>query len=147
MAAVKTGDRLVASIRKELVIEAAPEQVWAAVRDVGAVHRRLIPGHVVDTRLDGDTRVLTFPGGGEARELIVAVDDEARRLAYAVVEGRMPLLHHHASFQVFAEGERRTRLVWITDFLPHELAPEIHLRVERGAIVMKQTLEAEAGDD
>ena len=71
-------------------------------------------------------------------------DDAARRLAYAVVEGRMPLVHHHASFQVFAEGEGRSRLVWITDVLPHALAAEIRLRVERGAVVMKQTLEEEA---
>ncbi len=134
-----------ASIHKEIVIEVAPEQVWAAVRDVGAVHRRLVPGHVVGTRLDGDTRILTFPSGGVVRELIVAVDDEARRLAYAVIEGRMPLAHHHASFQVFAEGESRSRLVWITDVLPHELAAEIRLRVERGAVIMKQTLEEAAG--
>jgi hypothetical protein len=49
-----------------------------------------------------------------------------------VVEGRLPPVHHHASFQVFAQGESRSRLVWITDVLPHELAVEIRLRVERG---------------
>jgi len=37
-----------ASIRKEILIDAPPEDVWAAVRDVGAVHRRLAPGFVVD---------------------------------------------------------------------------------------------------
>jgi hypothetical protein len=134
----------VASIRKETLIEARPEQVWAALRDVGAVHHRLLPGYVVDTQLDGDIRILTFPSGGVVRELIVAIDDDARRLAYAVIEGRMPLLHHHASFQVFAEGASRSRLVWITDVLPHALAAEIRLRVERGADIMKQTLEEEA---
>jgi len=121
-----------ASIRQDIVIEASPGQVWAAVRDVGAVHRRLTPGYVVETRLDGDTRILTLPNGGMVRELIVAIDDEARRLADAVVEGRMPLVHHHASVQVFAEGEDRSRLVWITDALPHELAAEIRRHVERG---------------
>jgi hypothetical protein len=134
----------VASIRKETLIEARPEQVWAALRDVGAVHHRLLPGYVVDTQLDGDIRILTFPSGGVVRELIVAIDDDAWRLAYAVIEGRMPLVHHHASFQVFAEGASRSRLVWITDVLPHALATEIRLRVERGADIMKQTLEEEA---
>jgi hypothetical protein len=134
----------VASIRKETLIEARPEQVWAALRDVGAVHHRLLPGYVVDTQLDGDIRILTFPSGGVVRELIVAIDDDARRLAYAVIEGRMPLVHHHASFQVFAEGASRSRLVWITDVLPHALAAEIRLRVERGADIIKQTLEEEA---
>ena len=32
-----------ACIHKEIVIEASPEHVWAAVRDVGAVHERLTP--------------------------------------------------------------------------------------------------------
>jgi len=134
----------VASIRKETLIEARPEQVRAALRDVGAVHHRLLPGYVVDTQLDGDIRILIFPSGGVVRELIVAIDDDAWRLAYAVIEGRMPLVHHHASFQVFAEGASRSRLVWITDVLPHALAAEIRLRVERGADIMKQTLEEEA---
>ena len=141
-----------ASIRKEILIDATPEQVWAAIRDVGAVHRRLLPGYVVDVRLEDDIRILTFPGGSVARELIVDVDDESRRLAYAVVEGRMALQHHHASFQVFAEGARRTRLVWITDLLPNEFTAETRARVERGAAVMKETLEnharqASAGGD
>jgi hypothetical protein len=75
-----------ASIRKEIVIEAPPEQVWEAVLDVGAVHRSFVPGHVVGTRIEGDTGILSLEGGDVVRELIVAVDDEARRLAHAVVE-------------------------------------------------------------
>ena len=133
-----------ASICTEILIEARPEQVWAALRDVGAVHHRLRPGSVVDTQLDGDTSMLTFPRGGVVRELIVALDDDARRLADAVIAGRMPLIHHHASFQVFAEGASRSRLVWITDLLPHALAAEIRLRVEREAAIMKQTPEEAA---
>ncbi len=136
-----------ASIHKEIVVEVAPEKVWAAVRDVGAVHLRLVPGYAADARLDGDWRILTMPNGDVVRELIVDIDDERRRLAYAVIETRMPLVHHHASFQVLAEGEHRSRLVWITDALPNTLATEIRARVERGAIVMKQTLEAETQPD
>ena len=124
------------------MIESDPASVWSAVRDVGAVHQRLVPSQVVDTRLDGDIRILTFHSGASVRELIVDIDDETRRLAYAVVESRLPITHHHASFQVFDEGPGRTRLVWITDVLPHTLAPEIRPRVDRGAEIMKQTLEA-----
>ena len=134
-----------ASICQQTLVEAAPAQVWAAVRDVGAVHRRLVPGYVVDTRLEGDYRILTHSNGSVTRELIIAVDDQERRLAYAVVEGRLPLLHHHASMQVFGAGEHRSRLVWITDVLPNHLANDIRLHVERGAAVMKQTLEEDAG--
>jgi hypothetical protein len=132
-----------ATIRKEIMIEAKPEHVWDAVRDVGAVHRRFVPGYTVDTQLDGDNRILTFANGAAVRELIVSVDDEALRLAYAVIEGPMPLKHHHASFQVFAESNSHSRLVWITDFLPDERATEVQARVERGAEIMKQTIEVE----
>src|SRR5437773_9053328 len=77
-----------ASIRKEILINAHAADVWAAVRDVGAVHQRLAEGFVVDTRLDGSARTVTFANGLVLRELIVDVDDEARRLVYAAVGGR-----------------------------------------------------------
>ena len=48
-----------ATIRRELLLRSAPEKVWDVIRDVGAVHRRLAPGFVTDTRLE--------PGGRPAR--------------------------------------------------------------------------------
>jgi hypothetical protein len=75
-----------ASIRKEILIESRPEDVWAAVRDFGAVHERLVPGFVVDCRLEGDTRILTFADGRVVRELFVDIDEGARRLVYTVVQ-------------------------------------------------------------
>jgi carbon monoxide dehydrogenase subunit G len=129
-----------ASIRKEILINAPPEAVWDAVRDVGAVHRRLVPGFVTDTRLEDGARIVTFANGMTVRELIVDVDDSARRFAYASVGGRAT--HHHATMQVFAEDGGRSRLVWITDVLPAELAGPIGQNVEHGSAIMKQVLEA-----
>ncbi|WP_307806719.1 SRPBCC family protein [Streptomyces sp. FH025] len=127
---------------EDVEIEADADAVWDAVRDVGAVHKRLIPEYVLDTRIDGDERYLTMPGGAVIRELIVSIDDDLRRLAYSAVEGfKIPLTHHHASFQVIPEREGHCRLIWITDVLPHEMADQVHLRVVRGAQVMKETLE------
>src|SRR5438132_1660099 len=113
-----------ASIRKEILIEAAPEDVWAAVRDVGAVHERLAPGFVIDTRLEEGARVVTFANGLVARELIVDVDDEARRLVWAVV-GSSRLTHHNASMQVVADREGRGRVIWVADLLPNAVARDI----------------------
>jgi len=113
--------------------------VWAAVRDVGALHTRLVPGFVVDTRLEEGARVVTFGNGMVARELIVDLDDEARRLVWAVVGGR--LTHHNASVQVFAHGEGGSRLVWVADLLPNEIAGDIRGMIEQAAGVMKQTLD------
>ena len=129
-----------ASIRKEILIEARPEAVWDAVRDVGAVHERLAPGFVVDTRLEDGARIVTFASGLVARELIVDVDDAARKLVWAVV-GSPRLTHHNASMQVFADGERRSRVVWIADVLPNEIAGYIAGLNEEGLGTMKKTLE------
>src|SRR6266446_533594 len=107
-----------ASIRKEIPLESSADNVWAAVRDVGALHQRLVPGFVTDTRLEEGARIVTFGNGMVVRELIVDLDDQARRLVWSA-RGR--LTHHNASAQVFAEGERRAKLVWTADVLPNEL--------------------------
>jgi len=127
-----------ASIRREARIDACAETAWSALRDVGALHTRLVPGFVVDTVLEEGARVVTFGNGMVARELIVDVDDEQRRVAWSVVGGRMT--HHNASAQVFPEG-RGCRFVWIADLLPHELAPVITTMIEQGMAVIKKTLE------
>src|SRR6185295_7076779 len=133
------GETDMASIRKEILIDAPTEHVWAAIRDVGAVHERLAPGFVVDTRMEGDARVVTFGNGLVARELIVEVDDDGRRLVWAVVGGRFT--HHHASLQVFADGNGRSRVVWIADLLPNELAGYVAGLIDQGAATMQTTLE------
>ena len=131
-----------ASIHKEIAIAAPPDAVWAAVRDVGAVHQRLVPGFVTDTRMEEGARVVTFANGMVVRELIVDIDDAARRLAYASVGGRAA--HHHASMQVFADAGGGSRLVWITDVLPDALTEPIRANVEHGSAIIKQTLERDA---
>src|SRR5947199_1697298 len=128
-----------ASIRKEIPCESSAENVWAAVRDVGALHQRLVPGFVVDTRLEEGARIVTFGNGMVVRELIVDLDDESRRLAWSARGGR--LTHHNASVQVFADGTRRCRLVWIADLLPNELAGEIRAMIDQAAAAMKKTLD------
>ena len=105
-----------ASIRRDISITAAPEDVWAAIADVGAIHSRLAPGFVVDTRLEDGARMVTFGNGRVVRELIVDVDPEARRLVWAVVGTQMT--HHNASLQVFADGPRGSRVVWSPIFCP-----------------------------
>jgi carbon monoxide dehydrogenase subunit G len=127
-----------ASIHKEITVDAAPDDVWSAVRDIGAIHTRLARQFVVDTRLEGDSRVVTFANGMVARERIVDVDDRARRLAYSVIEGRPT--HHNASIQIVPEGSG-SRVVWIADLLPDELAGAIGGMMEQGCAAMKRTLE------
>lgn len=131
-----------ASIYKEIIINVNSMCVWDAVRDVGNVHIRFVPGYAAKTLINGDTRILTMSNGNIVKELIIDIDNHNYRLAYAVIETQMPITFHHASFQVFPEGENSCRLVWITDILPHELEPEVRVRVDRGSMVIKQTLES-----
>src|SRR4030088_907214 len=104
-----------ASIHKDISIDASPNDVWSAVRDFGAVHQRLGPGFVLDTRMDGDARIVSFANGTVARELLVDCDDARQRLVYAVVSERVK--QPSASVQVFADGDARARLIWIVDVL------------------------------
>jgi hypothetical protein len=128
-----------ASIRKELLTKASVDDVWAALRDIGALHTRLVPGFVTDTKLERGERIVTFGNGMVVREPIVDIDDTARRLVWAAIGG--PLTHYNASAQVFANADGQTRLVWIADLLPNEAVGSITLMMEAGMAVMKSTLD------
>jgi hypothetical protein len=127
-----------ATIHEEITVPARPEEVWSALRDVGAIHTRLAPGFVVDTRLEEGARVVTFGNGMVAREVIVTIDDGARRLVWSVVGG--PMTHHNASAQVLADGAG-SRFVWIADILPDELAPAVGAMIRQGLAAVKRTFE------
>ena len=128
-----------ASVHREIAIARSAGDVWDALADVGALHTRLVRGFVTDCRLEPGARVVTFANGMVARELIVSVDPERRRIAWSVVGGR--LSHHNASAQAFAEGEDACRVVWIADFLPDEHAAAIAGMIDHGLAAMKATLE------
>ena len=128
-----------ASIHKETLIEADPSAVWDALRDVGALHTRLAPGFVTDVRMEDGARVVTFGNGVIAREVIVDIDDEKRRLVWSSVGGRMT--HHNASAQVCAGPGGQARFVWIADLLPHEVAPAIAAMMDQGLATIKRTME------
>lgn len=130
-----------ASIRREIEIAAGPDDVWDAVRDFGALHERLVRGFVVDTRMEGNDRIVTFAGGFEQREPLVSIDDESRRLVYSVVDSPLGATHYNASVQVFADGAAGSRVEWVVDVLPNELEPVLSEAMGHGAAAMKATLE------
>ena len=131
-----------ASIHKNISLDARPEDVWAAVRDYGAVHQRVAPGFVTDCKLDGDSRIVTFANGTAAQELLVTMDDARMRLVYAVVSPRVQ--QHSASIQIFADGEGRSRMVWIADVLPNEIGPYIDSQMDLGALAMQKQFRRDA---
>lgn len=128
-----------ASVRREIVTQAAPDKVWSAVRDVGALHTRLVPGFVTDTKLEGSVRIVTFANGRVVREPIVAIDDEARRLVWTSEAGMAQ--HYNGAVQVTANVEGSSKVVWIADFLPDDLTAAIAGAIDAGMVAMKKTLD------
>jgi len=129
-----------ATIYKEIEIERSKEFVWDAIRDVGAIHKRLVPGFVVDCKLEDDSRIVAFANGMVVRELIIDVDDKTCRHSWSARSES--LIHHNASIQVFSEGQDRCRVVWIADLLPNEVAEAIGEMIQHGLNTMKRTLES-----
>jgi hypothetical protein len=126
-----------ASIQRDIPLDASPGEVWDAVRDFGALHTRLVPGFVRDTRLEGPgVRIVTFANGNVARELLVDCDETRKRLVYALTSERVQ--HYNGSVQVLAEGEARSRLVWIIDLLPNDIAPYVGGQMDQGARAMRE---------
>ena len=127
------------SIRKEIVTSASPDEVWDAIRDIGALHTRLVPGFVTDTKLEPGARIVTFGNGMVVKEPIVAIDDRERRLVWGAIGG--PLTHYNGAVQVFPDGQTQSRVVWTADFLPNEASGQLTAMIEQGMAVMKKTLD------
>ena len=127
-----------ATIIKDILIDAPADAVWDAVADFGAVHRRFAPGFVTNVELVPGARVVTFGDGAVAREIFLGIDHPARRLAYAIDNER--LAHHSAAFQVSDAGVGRSRLTWTVDVLPDAMAPYLSERMDAGLVSAKATL-------
>jgi len=127
------------SIRQEITTSARPDAVWDAIRDIGALHTRLVPGFVVDTRLEPGVRIVTFGNGMVVKEPIVDINDQERRLVWGAIGGSFT--HYNGAVQVLSEGRSGSRVVWTADFLPHEAADQLRTMIAQGMAVMKTTLD------
>jgi hypothetical protein len=129
-----------ASIAKEIVTTASPQAAWEAIRDVGALHTRLVPGFVTKTELIPGGRRVTFGNGLVVDEPIIDSNDELRRLVWTAVSDKMPLTHYNSSVQVY-ERDGGSRIVWTSDLLPDEAASTVEPMMEQGAKIMAKTLD------
>ena len=129
------------SIIHEIEIERSAEDIWDAVRDVGALHTRLVPGFVTATEMvEGvavSTRRVTFANGVVADEVIVTIDDERRRLVWSVKDFQ----HHNGALQI-SPARVGARVTWTADVLPAEVAERIAPMMWVGLQKMKEHLEA-----
>ena len=132
-----------ASVIREIVIDAPPEKVWAVVGDFADGPMRMSAGAFVDCRMDEpDVRTLTFADGTSASERLIARDEHARRIVWGwVADDRVE--HDNTSMQVFTENKTQSRLVWIHDTLPDELTGWLAAAMDQLAPVVQQALKAQ----
>jgi len=125
-----------ASFCKEVELTASADVVWNAVRDFGALHKRLVPGFATDAKLDGDARIVTFANGNIAREVMVDCDDANQRLVYAVISERVK--HYNAAVRVKSTGKNSSTIIWTIDLLPNEIAAYIEAQMNEATAAMKK---------
>jgi hypothetical protein len=127
------------TIRSELKTAAKASDVWSAIRDIGALHTRLVPGFVVDTKLEPRARVVTFVNGVTLREPIVSLDDEARRLVWTHEGGRAR--HYNGALEVSELPDGLTSVVWTADFLPDDIRDYFSQAIDAGMAAMQRSLD------
>ena len=129
-----------ASIVREIIINATPETVWAVHGDFANGPLKGVPGVFTACEVDeSGVRTLTFADGTVAKERLIARDEQARRIVWGWVGDEV--VHDNTSMQVFAEGEGQSRLVWIHDTLPDKLAGWLASAMDQIAPVMQRALE------
>jgi len=130
------------SVKKELIVEAPVEDLWAIIRDFAQGPIRMAPGFVTDCTLNApDLRVATFVNGTVLHERFIALDEQQHRFVYSIVGGSVTPTHNNSSMQVLPH-ENGSRFVWIHDVLPDELADTFGPSMEHGLQVFKQTVES-----
>jgi hypothetical protein len=131
------------TVQKEIIIDADPADVWAIIGDFTNGPVRMVPGLVIDRRLDEpDVRVVTFADGTVARGRLIALDEETRRLVFSVIGDTMRPTHDNASMQVVPHGDGRSRFAWIHDVRPDELTVPMGAVMDHGLSIFKRTVES-----
>jgi hypothetical protein len=125
----------------EISIAATPDEVWDVIGDFAAGPLRMAPGFVVGCCADADLRVVTFADGTVVHERLVSRDDGGRCITYSVVGGSVRPDRDVARMQVVPE-DGGCRFVWTHDLRPDELGPGFQAAMDRGAEVIRRTLEA-----
>jgi carbon monoxide dehydrogenase subunit G len=126
-----------ATIYRELDLDADADEAWRRMADVKAVNKLI--DFLGAVTIDGDRRSCALGEQGELNELIVTVDNDRRRLVYSIRESPFNFAHHSASWQVTPDGDR-SRLVWITDLKPDSVAPEFEKVIDQAADSIQRNL-------
>lgn len=101
----------------EIDINGSPEAVWALAGDFGGI-AGWMPG-MESCRVEGENRILETMGM-TITETLIARDDAARAITYAITDG-VPVESHQATITVTAAGDG-SHVTWVVDAVPEEMA-------------------------
>jgi len=87
--------------------------------------------------MDGNARIVTFGNGQVAREVILSIDDDLRRVAWAIVD---PPFEHYNGAACVEPEVGGTRFIWTVDLLPDTLAERVEAMMSAGVQVIQKTL-------
>lgn len=125
-------------MRETIHINAAPDKVWAGVRDPLALldwFDGLDGGEMV-----GSARKIKM-GDITVTEEIVTVDDDLRRFQYSITEMPIPVEYHLATIDVLEDGDG-TLIVYGVDVKPDMLGDVLAPTIAGAAKGMKKHFEA-----
>lgn len=127
------------SVRREVVIRAAPGDVWRVVGRPDVLHH-WFPG-VVGCVVEGDTRTVTLATGLVLREALLTCDPLQRRFQYRI--SGPPFAEHLGSIDVVALAGGRSLVVYASDAAPATMA--VVLGGATGAALAELRRQFEAG--
>ena len=91
-------------VTESVTVKAAPDQVWAALKDYGAMEKwhPAVEKTVADKGNSvGSTRTLTLKGGGTVVEELESYSDADRKLSYRMKDpGPIPVSNYSATISV-----------------------------------------------
>ena len=102
----------------EIEIAASPADVWAVAGDFGGIG--WMPG-IDSVTVEGDVRTIAMMGM-EIKEQLKSRDDDARAIAYSIVEGPVPVDSHLATITVHDGDDGGSRVTWQVDIEPEGAA-------------------------
>jgi len=134
---------VVASVRRQQIINASADDVWAFVGDPTTLPEWFPV--VSDAVVDGDERTITIGSGIPRPERILTNDSVLRRFQYTVSAGFFR--HHLGTIDVFDLGDDRCLIAYATDAEPDVMALVIGGAAGAGLRELKRQFESgEHGD-
>jgi carbon monoxide dehydrogenase subunit G len=136
-----------ASIKKEITINAAPDKIWEIAGVFETIHEWHPAAESVEM-VEGEEeprRLITLADGSIVDERLVSLDDVKCSQTYTILESPIPLTNYFATISVQPEGTG-SRVTWSANYDPNPGEDAACVEIvsgifESGLEALKQQLE------